>query len=542
MVPYIPPNPPNSQSTSRRRRLEAEPGNGRPTSKRRRVSNRRLASTFHNIPPEILLIIFEMVIKGRQDVTIRLPSRSPGAFGHALFERKARVPPPPLLSQICRSWRQLVHNTPWFWTDLSILPRHSRYNGQLHMVEEWIKRTRDLPLSFTVSDHFAPDPYSSSLVDILNYVTPFHHRLESLDICLPLEHWDPFFNFEEPLDGLKRINFTFSNALESTYFRGIVFTFYDLKNLTHVSLTGFNRALGFDILNFFWLPYPNLIELRLDNVFADTALFINFALSVGTRLQVGHFMFPQLYTSPEARDADLPRLIASRQQGFSYELRDLSLTFQELDMVPYVLEALTCPNLEKLTIIHQKGTTYEPGEFADALNKFRDRSEFYLSELHLHGIENLTTKELVEFLAPMHRALEVLDVQFCHEMLMTTLFDCLSIPEIDLDVLVDAYIRGHEDSLAIIDQETARTGSFPMLAPNLRKLKITGEFDEDGDVDMILHVVRSRNLAIPGARIARLQRVSLEVFGDGRLSDAADEELAWFENDDEHFSFYYQAY
>ncbi|KAJ7639162.1 hypothetical protein FB45DRAFT_827949 [Roridomyces roridus] len=86
-----------------------------------------------SLPPEIMSAIFirclPTVRKGRDAVNI------------------AEVPL--LLSQVCSHWRQIALSAPTLWKDLDIRLEYFERKQAANMVETWLARARNCPLSVT---------------------------------------------------------------------------------------------------------------------------------------------------------------------------------------------------------------------------------------------------------------------------------------------------------------------------------------------------------------------------------------------------------
>ncbi|TFK35284.1 hypothetical protein BDQ12DRAFT_324064 [Crucibulum laeve] len=96
------------------------------------------ASGVTKLPPELLSDIFRLIFYPIYDLS---------SDSHEL------EPSPLFLGQVCSSWRDIAWSTPRLWTSLKIVvSRHMSHDLQAQLVEEWISRSGQLPLSIYLSD------------------------------------------------------------------------------------------------------------------------------------------------------------------------------------------------------------------------------------------------------------------------------------------------------------------------------------------------------------------------------------------------------
>ncbi|PPQ91288.1 hypothetical protein CVT25_006231 [Psilocybe cyanescens] len=94
---------------------------------------------------------------------------------------------PLIITQVCQYWREIVFKDATFWTRIYIRVRSksSEYASQVMLLQEWIDRSKDLPLSLTVvgereeplADEKVPTP-----IEICDFVKRNHTRWHTLDI------------------------------------------------------------------------------------------------------------------------------------------------------------------------------------------------------------------------------------------------------------------------------------------------------------------------------------------------------------------------
>ena len=136
----------------------------------------RILSPLRRLPPEILGEIF-----------LKCKDEASGEPYTTL-----RKQPPSILSQICRSWRQVAINLPRLWDTLRVdykptttflPPEPSNHPVPLSLaVDIWADRSKPLPINFAIhSNHqfSGSRPIHPSLVASLRNISP---RIRTLDI------------------------------------------------------------------------------------------------------------------------------------------------------------------------------------------------------------------------------------------------------------------------------------------------------------------------------------------------------------------------
>jgi len=102
---------------------------------------------------------------------------------------------PVLLTQVCSSWRRIALNTPLLWASINIPVPYTRMGGhqaamdlimanRVNAVREWLKRSQDCPLSFTLDANWAVK-YVDDLLDLL---LPESTRWQRVDMTMAQHH------------------------------------------------------------------------------------------------------------------------------------------------------------------------------------------------------------------------------------------------------------------------------------------------------------------------------------------------------------------
>ncbi|KAJ7817820.1 hypothetical protein B0H13DRAFT_1922644 [Mycena leptocephala] len=154
---------------------------------------------------------------------------------------------PPLLTQICRTWREIALGTPALWCAISA----SFHDGiplrqKAHLFDLWLKRSRSRPLSLQV--------LGMDTAEILATTVPHRARWEHLVFYLPPSSL-PVIDGPMPL--LRHLNLSLSGSVADA---PEVFAFRDAPLLRTVVLSP-------DAASSVILPWAQLTSLTLFNVY-----------------------------------------------------------------------------------------------------------------------------------------------------------------------------------------------------------------------------------------------------------------------------------
>ncbi|KAJ7149674.1 hypothetical protein C8R46DRAFT_1009101 [Mycena filopes] len=120
-----------------------------------------------------------------------------------------RVPDPthgPLLvAQICRKWRDIALSTPRLWSGIALELTDAGEAAQLDLLDTWIARSRDSPLSISIFHNKLPDP--GVVIRLGTMIEPFieaialhSKRWKHLELFIPISDFMRVpFNDEMPL-------------------------------------------------------------------------------------------------------------------------------------------------------------------------------------------------------------------------------------------------------------------------------------------------------------------------------------------------------
>jgi F-box-like len=116
---------------------------------------------FHRLPPEVLIAIF---------LQVELSSYDYGPFG---------IPPPVILSHVCRLWRDIALDSATLWTDIRIYDDHAYYQSHRYY-EMYFERSKSSPIDVSYY-HFRTSLHATDAIShILLHIT----RIRRLTIMM----------------------------------------------------------------------------------------------------------------------------------------------------------------------------------------------------------------------------------------------------------------------------------------------------------------------------------------------------------------------
>lgn len=149
------------------------------------------------------------VLKAHLDAYVYPVSTLPNEIVSEIFlqcvsssNRADRIPSgrkaPLILGQICHKWRQIALSTPSLWTTIELrLGNHETHENQLHLLETWLSRSRDCPLSLSIHYEMpmisigfgiSYGDYSGDVREFIKAILPHCRRWEYLELIVPFQN------------------------------------------------------------------------------------------------------------------------------------------------------------------------------------------------------------------------------------------------------------------------------------------------------------------------------------------------------------------
>ncbi|KAJ7901418.1 hypothetical protein B0H13DRAFT_1717854 [Mycena leptocephala] len=101
------------------------------------------------------------------------PDATPGSPTSPLF-----------LGHICQKWRHIALSTPWLWTSISLTITHFSHT-RLQLLDTWLTRSRECPLSITITD-YRRAPGVSVIREYIDAILPHQRRWQALVLKIHL--------------------------------------------------------------------------------------------------------------------------------------------------------------------------------------------------------------------------------------------------------------------------------------------------------------------------------------------------------------------
>ncbi|KAJ7149634.1 hypothetical protein C8R46DRAFT_1125655 [Mycena filopes] len=106
---------------------------------------------------------------------------------------------PIYLGHICQRWRDIALSTPSLWSTMDIAMRH--YKAYLRLLDAWLTRSRDCPLSITLTDMFNGRAWITP--HIMEAILAQQARWETIEFDTA---WDALPNIQTALPLLRRLD------------------------------------------------------------------------------------------------------------------------------------------------------------------------------------------------------------------------------------------------------------------------------------------------------------------------------------------------
>jgi len=145
----------------------------------RSEQNRVHGTLIHRLPVELKNYIFELLLPSRDEW---------GEFSHTELSVM-----PSYFGSVCRGWRDVVWSNPSFWTTIHIVLGQESTSGALSRigsVNDWILRSRSLPLQIVLRDEGGSKEQFKAVIDAISQCSSRWHSL-SLDLPWTLNAYLP---------------------------------------------------------------------------------------------------------------------------------------------------------------------------------------------------------------------------------------------------------------------------------------------------------------------------------------------------------------
>ena len=137
--------------------------------RRRLHSQLNSLSPINQLPPEIKTEIFH---------------RTLGPLANSKFIEEGETPF--FLGKICQSFRYFVWSTPVLWTTIRLWLIKARYEAQTDLLRDWLSRTANYPISFSLDTIEGPTSWiSHPPVEILNLLASFSAQWKEVRFIFP---------------------------------------------------------------------------------------------------------------------------------------------------------------------------------------------------------------------------------------------------------------------------------------------------------------------------------------------------------------------
>ncbi|KAJ7262479.1 hypothetical protein C8J57DRAFT_1719386 [Mycena rebaudengoi] len=289
-------------------------------------------------------------------------------FGHFIPDYPTRPQltgpvSPTILGQICRKWRDIALDSPRLWKSMQWqLGTTSTSNALLHLLQTWLGRSGDLPLSICLEYGSTEYPHAepSLLPDFVRAILSHSKRWEYIRLALPeavfaligdsandfplLRHFD----LQPPRTGL---------------WTGPHTPFRNAPNLTSARLGGYSSTSV-------TLPWAQLTRIHVSGY---DPLAVEDILRAATSLV--EFKAIHIRSEDEIPD-DLPPLMYLKTLSF---IDDFSRPDRYRNAQELVLDALTAPALRSLAVSERQ----LGANAISTITSFLSRSQCRLKSLHV---------------------------------------------------------------------------------------------------------------------------------------------------------------
>ncbi|KAH9487348.1 hypothetical protein JR316_0001422 [Psilocybe cubensis] len=242
------------------------------------------------------------------------------------------------LGAVCKTWRHIIWSTPSFWSHLLILIDPSTVRSYTPLVEEWIVRSKDVPLSLAVYYGKGPDEptgFEEWFPPLSKIINASSSRWECLDLSIPKCLRVFFAQLPSNLRELKIENTgpsgrTFENAFESQTTTG-------QSSFSAPTYVDIDYYISWESVPILW---NNVTKVKIQGLTVVDCLEL---LRLAPKLE--SCTFPRGNPDNVAGHVPLPVVHAKLEELHINEPAPLNF-------VHALCDALTIPALENLTVQH----------------------------------------------------------------------------------------------------------------------------------------------------------------------------------------------
>ncbi|KAJ7128669.1 hypothetical protein C8R44DRAFT_94713 [Mycena epipterygia] len=241
---------------------------------------------------------------------------------------------PLFLGHICRKWREIALSTPWLWSDIDLpLGPSATHENRLRLLETWLTRSRDCPLSISIADYCLERSFSAH--KFVDAILPHSKRWQEITLIIPFSDI-PLHQYELPLLRDLTIGASHSSIDLSDTSRPLI-EFHRAPRLREVSTIG----LGPKLVVFPW-------ELLTDIGISDVQFPHDLVPILRAAINVTSFRIEVISSSeePAANLPDIPPLVYLKSLVLHRPIRYRIDTKAQTQL----LEMLTLPALNHLRV------------------------------------------------------------------------------------------------------------------------------------------------------------------------------------------------
>ncbi|GLB42872.1 hypothetical protein LshimejAT787_1203210 [Lyophyllum shimeji] len=250
---------------------------------------------------------------------------------------------PLLLGWVCTAWRNLAWSLPWLWNNVYLSTARPT-SVHVELLEEWIARSADLPLSI----HLKIKPASADVnmrdvTHLMDVVARCSKRWRSINFDVPF-----FFPADPCLSNLIPSHFPLltSATIQVERVSSLLIMFRAAPQLQEVQLLGFPR-------NSFDLPWNHITRLRLNPTTVQQCLEV-----LATALNLTHCTFENITRSDVVNPVSILAPSLKRLEIINFTRTPIS----------ELLDTLRVPEAVDLSL-HVTGNTFPHWSFISLMRR-----------------------------------------------------------------------------------------------------------------------------------------------------------------------------